>query len=68
VRPRLYWDDSAIDPARAGHIQAILDGRQPTGLALSDLLKPFPLEWERQRAKWLATLEPKYTLCLQEAQ
>jgi hypothetical protein len=30
-------------------IEAILDGRQPAGLGLSALLKPFPLEWERQR-------------------
>lgn len=49
-------------------IQNILDGRQPMGLALSDLLKPFPPEWERQRARWLITLEPKSTLRLQEAQ
>jgi hypothetical protein len=32
-------------------VQAILDGRQPVGLGLSDLLQPFPLEWELQRAK-----------------
>jgi len=31
-------------------VQAILDGRQPDGLALSDLLKPFPLDWKHQRA------------------
>jgi hypothetical protein len=32
-------------------VQAILDGRQPEGLGLSDLLQPFPLEWELQRAQ-----------------
>jgi hypothetical protein len=29
-------------------VQAILDGRQPEALGLPVLLKPFPLEWERQ--------------------
>jgi hypothetical protein len=33
-------------------IEAILDGRQPDTLALADLLKPFPLEWTKQRAHW----------------
>src|SRR5690348_9217245 len=36
-------------------VEAILDGRQPAGLGLPVLLKPFPLEWERQRTRWLAT-------------
>lgn len=31
-------------------IEAILDGRQPKGLLLADLLKPFPVEWDAQRA------------------
>jgi hypothetical protein len=30
-------------------VEAILDGRQPAGLGLPALLKPFPLEWDRQR-------------------
>lgn len=30
-------------------VEAILDGRQPVGLQLDDLLAPFPVEWERQR-------------------
>ncbi len=30
-------------------IETILDGRQPKGLALADLLKPFPVEWDKQR-------------------
>jgi hypothetical protein len=30
-------------------VEAILDGRQPVGLQLDDLLMPFPVEWERQR-------------------
>lgn len=32
-----------------GIVEAVLDGRQPTGLQLDDLLKPFPVEWEPQR-------------------
>jgi len=32
-------------------VEAILDGRQPAGLQLDDLLKGFPLEWEEQRAR-----------------
>jgi hypothetical protein len=31
-------------------IEAILDGRQPAELQLDDLLKGFPLEWERAGA------------------
>lgn len=30
-------------------VEAILDGRQPVGLQLDDLLAPFPVEWARQR-------------------
>ena len=30
-------------------VEAILDGRQPTDLGLPTLLKPFPVEWDRQR-------------------
>jgi len=30
--------------------EAILDGRQPKGMRVIDLLKPFPLIWEEQRA------------------
>ena len=33
-------------------VEAILDGRQPPALSLARLMKPFPLEWERQR-KWI---------------
>ena len=35
-------------------VEAILDGRQPAALGLTALLKPFPLEWDRQRAKILS--------------
>jgi hypothetical protein len=32
-------------------VEAILDGRQPDGMTLPGLLKPFPVEWEgRHRA------------------
>ena len=30
-------------------VEAILDGRQPAGLQLDDLLEGFPLEWMAQR-------------------
>jgi hypothetical protein len=30
-------------------VEAILDGRQPAGLQLADLLRPVPVEWKRQR-------------------
>ena len=33
-------------------VEAILDGRQPEAVALPLLLKPFPLEWKRQRIKF----------------
>jgi hypothetical protein len=29
-------------------VEAILDGRQPEGMTLPGLLKPFPVEWQRQ--------------------
>ena len=31
-------------------VEAILDGRQVPGLQLEALLKPIPVEWERQKA------------------
>lgn len=31
-------------------VEAILDGRQPAELQFDALLKPFPVDWERQRA------------------
>ena len=35
-------------------VETILDGRQPPDLILPKLLKPFPMEWERQRTAWNA--------------
>ena len=35
-------------------VEAILDGRQPVGLQLDDLLVPFPVEWVKQRTNILA--------------
>jgi hypothetical protein len=32
-------------------VEVLLDGRQRADLQLSDLLKSFPVEWERQRAE-----------------
>jgi hypothetical protein len=34
-------------------IEAILDGRQPLGLGLPSLLKPFSVDWHQQRTGWL---------------
>jgi hypothetical protein len=33
-------------------IEAILDGRQPKGLKLAEMLGNGPLAWEEQRAEW----------------
>jgi hypothetical protein len=35
-------------------VEAILDGRQPAGLQLDDLLERFPLEWESQKQKLIS--------------
>jgi hypothetical protein len=32
-------------------VEAILDGRQPAGLQLGDLLRLFPVDWREQRAE-----------------
>jgi hypothetical protein len=37
-------------------VETILDGRQPKGLRLAEMLKNGPMAWEEQRVKWrLAT-------------
>jgi hypothetical protein len=33
-------------------VEAILDGRQPLGLGLPSLLKPFSVDWDQQRTGW----------------
>jgi hypothetical protein len=33
-------------------VEAILDGRQPKGLALTDFMEPFPVQWEEQRVRF----------------
>ena len=33
-------------------VEAILDGRQPKGLRLAEMLGNGPLAWEEQRARW----------------
>jgi hypothetical protein len=38
-------------------IEAILDSRQPSGMALADLLRPFPLEWNAQWAMFLTEVQ-----------
>lgn len=30
-------------------VEAILDGRQPKGMTLPELMQPLPVEWERQK-------------------
>jgi hypothetical protein len=40
-------------------VEAILDGRQPAGLQLDDLLNGFPLEWEGQRRLGSSISEPR---------
>ena len=30
-------------------VETVLDGRQPKGLLLADLMKTFPVEWDKQR-------------------
>jgi hypothetical protein len=34
-------------------VEAILDGRQPTAMGLSDLLRPFPTDWRLQSGRLL---------------
>ena len=34
-------------------VDAILEGKQPASLTLKDLMKPFPVGWDRQRALFL---------------
>ena len=54
ARPlRVVHYSSAVNTLLAPDIvEAILDGRQPPQLTLAWLMKPFPLQWERQR-KWI---------------
>jgi hypothetical protein len=33
-------------------VEAILDGRQPKGLRLAEMLGNGPLDWNYQRASW----------------
>ncbi len=35
-------------------VEAILNGRQPAGFQLPVLLKPFPVEWDRQRTAFFS--------------
>ena len=49
-RERSTAQCSAADAARAGIVEAILDGWQPVGMRLEDLMEWFPLEWEAQVA------------------
>lgn len=37
-------------------VEAILDGRQPAGLQLDDLLRPFPVGWSEQRGAFWGPL------------
>ena len=35
-------------------VEAVLDGRQAPELTMARLMKPFPVEWENQRARFLS--------------
>jgi hypothetical protein len=35
-------------------VEAILDGRQPKGLRLAEMLGNGPLAWNEQRSRWLS--------------
>ena len=35
-------------------VDAIMNGSQPAGVTLANLMDPFPLQWEEQRALWAA--------------
>jgi len=37
-------------------VEAILDGRQPKGLRLAEMLGDGPLGWEEQRLRWVSDL------------
>ncbi len=39
-------------------VEAILNGRQPPELQMDSLLKPFPVEWARQRAAFRSPPNP----------
>ena len=40
-------------------VEAILDGRQPKGLRLAEMLGNGPLEWEEQRGAWSSPRSPE---------
>ena len=40
-------------------VEAILDGRQPAGLQLDNLLAPFPVEWGAQKLAFLHPQGPR---------
>ena len=35
-------------------VEAVLDGRQQPELTMARLMKPFPLEWAEQRARFMS--------------
>lgn len=35
-------------------VDTIMEGRHPAGITLANLMDPFPLNWEEQRALWAA--------------
>ena len=45
---------AAADAAGAGHLEAILDGRQPKAMQLEELTDAMPSEWEKQRKALLS--------------
>jgi hypothetical protein len=43
------WLRSSIGKPAPDIVEAILNGTQPSTLQLSDLERPFPIDWEAQR-------------------
>jgi len=33
-------------------VDGIMDGSQPAGVTLANMMEPFPLNWQEQRALW----------------
>jgi hypothetical protein len=40
-------------------VDAIMDGRQPASVTLANMMEPFPLNWQEQRALWSEPRPPR---------
>ena len=50
--PELRQSDHAVGAADVRLVEAIVDGREPSGLSLERLVKRTPVVWEEQREKF----------------